>query len=486
MTALTDELRQVPLFEGLTDDELQWVAERGLEKHVRAGEVNGREGEPVEHLYVILEGELRITKKVDGGEVVINVYTPGMFFAEVPLLAGTNFLATGRALSDCRLFLLPDEAFRHMLTAYPAFSHTILETMAQRVQILQSIVGQREKLNSLSTLAAGLAHELNNPAAASRRAVRDLRESIATKGRLGSELGRALTPEGLEALATLEERVVARTTSPSSLDPLEQGEREDEVAGWLDERGLEDGFELAPAFVEAGLDPGWLEEVEAAVPRGALPGVLDYLGATVSVVGLLEEAEAGVGRISDLVEAAKSYSNMDRAPLVEVDVNEGIEQTLAVLGYRIGPNVEVARDYDPNLPRITAYGGELNQVWTNLIDNAIDAVDSNGQLRLRTTCEGDGVLVEISDDGPGVPEDLQARVFEPFYTTKGVGAGVGLGLDISYRIVVGRHGGDIRVVSQPGDTRFQVRLPLEPGGGIGQVAQRAAQPSETTREEVPR
>jgi signal transduction histidine kinase len=479
---MADALHRVPLFAGLTDDELQWIAERGLEKHVRAGEVNGREGEPVEHLYVILEGELRITKEVDGSEVVINVYTPGTFFAEVPLLAGTPFLATSRALTGCRLFLLPDEAFRHMLTANPAFSHTILETMAQRIKILQSVVGQRERLNSLSTLAAGLAHELNNPAAASRRAVRDLRESIATKGRLAIELGRTLTLEELEALAALEERVVTWAISPPSLDPLEQGEREDKFAGWLDELGLEDGFNLAPAFVEAGLDKGWLKEVEAAMPRETLPSVFDYLGATVSIVELLEEAEAGVKRVSDLVETAKAYSNMDRAPLVEVDVNDGIEQTLAVLGHKLGPNVEVAREYDPNLPRITAYGGELNQVWTNLIDNALDAVDGNGRLRLRTTCEGDGVLVEVSDDGPGVPQDLQARVFEPFYTTKGVGAGVGLGLDISYRIVVGRHGGDIRVVSQPGDTRFQVRLPLEPGGGIGQVEE----PVEATREEAPK
>ena len=482
MTALVDELRRVPLFEGLTDDELRWVAERGSEKQVRTGEVNGREGEPVEHLYVILEGELRITKKVDGSEVVINVYTPGMFFAEVPLLAGTPFLATGRALTACRLFLLPDEAFRHMLTTNPAFSHTILETMAQRVKILQSIEGQRERLNSLSTLAAGFAHELNNPAAASHRAVRDLRESIATKGRLAIELGKSLSPKGLEALAALEERAVAWATSPPSLGPLEQSEREDEVVGWLDERGVEDRFLLAPAFVAAGLDLGWLEEVEAAMPHEALPFVLNYLGATVVVNGLLEEAEAGVRRVSDLVEAAKAYSNMDRAPLVEVDVNEAIEQTLAVLGYKLGPRVEITREYDPNLPRITAYGGELNQVWTNLIDNAIDAVDGDGCLRLRTTCEGDGVLVEVADDGPGVPEDLRTRVFEPFYTTKGVGAGVGLGLDISYRIVVGQHGGDIRVVSEPGDTRFQVRLPLEPDRGIG----RSAQPVQATREEIPR
>ncbi len=492
-TTMAGALRRVPLFEGLTDDELRWVAERGSEKLVRTGEVNGREGEPVEHLYVILEGELRITKKADGGEVVINVYTPGTFFAEVPLLAGTPFLATGRALTDCRLFLLPDEAFRHMLTAYPAFSHTILETMAQRVQILQSITGQREKLNSLSTLAAGLAHELNNPAAASRRAVRDLRESIEKTKWLGMKLGRTLTPKGLEAISALEEEAVARTASPPSLDPLEQGDLEDEVAGWLDERGHEDGFELAPAFVGAGLGAEWLEEVETAVPNDALPRVLDYLGAAVTVAGLLKEAEAGVERVSNLVEAAKSYSNMDRAPLMEVDVNEGIEQTLAVLGYKLGPNIEVAREYDPNLPRITAYVGELNQVWTNLIDNAIDAVSGgagNGRVRLRTMCEGDGVLVEVADDGPGVPEELQARVFEPFYTTKGVGAGVGLGLDLSYRIVVGRHGGDLRVVSEPGDTRFQVRLPLEPGGGIGQevahqAAYPAAQPAEAAREEVP-
>ena len=460
---LVDELRRVPLFEGLTDDKLRWVAEQGSEKFVRTGEVNGREGEPVEHLYVILEGELRITKHADGGEVVINVYTAGTFFAEVPLLAGTPFLATGRALTDCRLFLLPDAAFRYMLTAYSGFSQKILETMAQRVQILQSIVGQREKLNSLSTLAAGLAHELNNPAAASRRAVRELRESVESAKRLAIELGRTLSPEELEALAELEREATARAATPPSLDALERGDLEDEVTGWLEDRSVEVSPDLSPTFVEAGLDTVWLGEVEAAVPDDALWSVLEYFGATVETASLLGEAEAGVGRISALVEAAKSYSNMDRAPLVEVDVNEGIEQTLAVLGYELGPEIEIEREYDPDLPRITAYGGELNQVWTNLIDNAIDAVDGNGLVKLRTTCEGDGVLVEVADDGPGVPEELQARVFEPFYTTKGVGAGVGLGLDVSYRIVVGRHGGDIRVVSEPGDTRFQVRLPLAPG-----------------------
>lgn len=471
-TIIIEALRRVPLFEGLTDEDLRWVAEQGFEKLISAGEVNGREGEPVEHLYVIFEGDLRITKKVDGNEVVINIYTPGTFFAEVPLLAGTPFLATGRAITDCRLFLLPDKTFRYMLTAYPSFSHTILETMAQRVHILQSIAGQREKLNSLSTLAAGLAHELNNPAAASRRAVSELRVSVGTAKRLALELGRTLSTAHLEALAALEREAVEHAAAPPSLGTLELGDLEDEVASWLEKHGLEEDFELSSTFAGAGLDAEWLGEVEAEVPNEALGSVLRYVGAAVATASLLDEAEAGVGRISALVEAAKSYSNMDRAPLVEVDINEGIEQTLTVLGYKLGPNIEVKREYDPDLPHIVAYGGELNQVWTHLIDNAVDAVSgeageaSNGLVRLRTTCEGDGVLVEIADNGPGVPEEMQTRVFEPFYTTKGVGAGVGLGLDVSYRIVVGRHGGDIRVVSNPGETRFQVRLPLTPAEAL--------------------
>ena len=285
--------------------------------------------------------------------------------------------------------------------------------------------------------------------------------------------GREVHAVTLEALAALEEEASAQAASLPSLGPLARNNLEDEVAGWLENRGLEDGWELAPAFADAGLSTGWLGEVEAAVPGKALTGVLEYLGAAVMTADLLAEAEASVGRISGLVEAVKSYSNIDRAPLVEVDIDEGIEQTLTVLGYELGPGIEVTREYDPKLPRITAYRGELNQVWTNLIDNAIDAVsgeageNGQGRIGLRTTCEGDGVLVEVSDSGPGIPEELQARVFEPFYTTKGVGAGTVLGLDIAYRIVVGRHGGDIRIVSRPGDTRFQVRLPLQPGGGIG-------------------
>ena len=470
MTTL-EELRRVPLFASLTDEELEVVLLRGSEKFLAAGEVNGREGEPVEHLYVILSGQLRITKRADGGEITINVFVPGTFFAEVPLLSGTPFLASGRALTDCRLFLLPDETFRRLLASNPAFSHIVLETMAERVQILQSVAAQRERLNSLSTLAAGLAHELNNPVSAARRATGELRREVRRSRDLSARLGRRLSERQLEKLFEIEAGATARAVETPLLEPLAAADREQKLASWLEERGVEDAWHLAATFAGAGLDEHWLEETANAVPGGALPDALAYLEAAVATSGLLAEANQSTTRISALVEAMKGYSNMDRAPLQEVDVREGVESTLSVLGYKLA-GIEVERDYDAALPRITAYEGELNEVWTSLLENAIDAVnalsDRTRRIRLRAACEADSILVEVADNGPGVPEELRGRVFEPFFTTKGVGAGTGLGLDVSYRIVVGLHGGDLRLVSDPegGDTRFQVRLPIEgPAGG---------------------
>jgi signal transduction histidine kinase len=462
-----EELRRVALFDGLTDEELRSVAESGSERLVRAGEVNGREGEPVEHLYVILSGELRITKQADGGEVVINVYTPGTFFAEVPLLAGTPFLATGRALTDCRLFLIPDAVFRRMLTAYPAFGGKILETMAERVQILQSIATEREKLNSLGTLAAGLAHELNNPASAARRAVGDLRETVTRAKRLAVELGRRLSPAGLEALATLEAEASRRAASPPHLDPFARSEAEDEAASWLEERGIEEAWDLAPTFVGAGLDAGTLAGFAGGLEDEALAGALGWFGATLNLATLAGEVGESVGRISELVRAMKEYSHMDRASAVEVDVREGLESTLKVLGHKLKEgSVEVQREYEEGLPKVCGHGGELNQVWTNLVDNALDAMEGRGRLGVRAASDGDGgVVVEISDTGPGIPNEVQDHIFEPFFTTKGVGDGTGLGLDIVRRIVVEGHGGDVRVDSGSGGTRFRVRLPIESQSG---------------------
>ena len=469
-----EELRRVPLLDGLSDEQLGRVLEEGFEKLVRAGEVNGREGEPVEHLYVILEGDLRITKKTaDGGETVLNVYTPGNFFAEVPLLAGSPFMASGRALTDCRMLLIPDGLFRGLLTENAAFGRAVLETMAERVQILQSVTGQREHLNSLGTLAAGLAHELNNPAAATRRSAAELRENFGQVRAFGWKLARAAASGKLEpmVLQTLEEfvdRAISDGNGSAPLGTLEASEKEDNLAIWLEDQGIPDSWDLAPTFIEAGLDADDLIPVLESVPPVARPATLRYLEAVIGVSGLLEEVEGSAGRVSEIVGTMQGYSNMDRAPVQDVDVNRGLEDTLSVLGYKLD-GISVERDLDPDLPRVAAHGGELNQVWTALLDNAIDAVSEGaqgGRIGLRTTCERDLVLVEVSDDGPGIPEDLRGRIFEPFFTTKDVGSGTGLGLDVSYRVVVGRHGGDIHVVSEPGATRFEVRLPVNgPAGG---------------------
>jgi signal transduction histidine kinase len=472
-----DELRRVPLFEGFPEDALREVAGRGLEKFVPAGDVNGREGEPVDHLYVILEGELRITKEVTGGEVVINTYTPGAFFAEVPLLAGTPFLATGRALTDCRLFLIPDDLFRRLLTEHSSFGQKILKAMAERVQILQSVAGQRERLTSLGTLAAGLAHQLNNPAAAARRSAEGLREDLDKLRSAGLRLARAATAGRLtsEALDTLERAIDApgRAEAPV-LDELERSEREEAVAFWLEESGVPEGWTLASSLVSAGLGVADLLPIVESVPSDLRPDALRYLEATLDASGLVDEVEGSALRISGIVETMEGYSYMDRAPVQEVDVNGSLDDTLAGLDHRLD-GVEVLRDYDPELPRITAYGGELNQVWTNLIDNAIDAVsasEASGRITLRTGCERDRVLVEVADDGHGILPENRARIFEPFFSTKDVGYGTGLGLDVSYRIVVGRHGGDIHVVSEPGRTRFEVRLPVDGPGEEDDVATR--------------
>ena len=465
MTTL-EELRQVPLFKGLTDEELREVLEEGSEEFIPAGEVGGREGEPVDHLYVILEGEFRWSKKVDGGEVVMNTYGSGEFFAEVPLLLGKPFLATWRALADSRVFALPNEIFRRMLTIHPSFSNTVLEMLAQRIQVLYSVSQQRERLSSLGTLAAGLAHELNNPSSASRRASGRLRDSLENRHSLGMRLTRAaargeIRPEQVDALEQIIKDAFARDKA-LALNSLERSDLEDEVALWLEDRDVEEAWEISPTLVGAGLGIGDLNLVEAAVPPGALDDALGYLEAVLGAAVLVEEIDTSSMRISNLVATMEGYSYMDRAPTQEVDVNEGLDNTLAILRYRLA-GIEVERDYDESLPRITAHGGELNQVWTNLIDNAVDAVadgDKTGRIRLRTTQERDRLLVEISDNGPGIPEEIQDRIFEPFFTTKDVGKGAGFGLDVSYRIVVGRHGGDIRIVSKPGDTRFQVRLPM--------------------------
>ncbi len=462
-----EELRRSTLFEGMTDEQLAEVIEQGSEARVPRGAVYAREGEPIEHFYVMLEGELRITRKVEGREMVLNTYGPGVFFGEVPLLAGKPFLASGRALTDSRIFLLPEEEFRRMLNTYPSFSNAVLKTMAWRVKDLQSVAQQRQRLESLGTLAAGLAHELNNPAAASVRAAGRLRECFESMRSIGMEVSRlassgSLSPEEVAGIGRISTSALTKAAAAEDQNSLEHSEREENLARWMEERGVEQAWDFAATFAEAGLDVSFLEEVSGVVGSECIGEALRYQEAVLAVAGLVEEVEASTTRVSSLVETMKAYSHMDQTPLQEVDVNEELENTLAILAYRLD-DVEVERDYG-DLPSVTAYGGELNQVWTSLLENAVDAVagEDAGRIRMRTACENDRVLVRIEDDGPGIPKELQTRIFEPFFTTKGVGEGTGLGLDVSYRIVVGRHNGDIRVVSKPGEgTSMEVRLPVD-------------------------
>jgi signal transduction histidine kinase len=364
-------------------------------------------------------------------------------------------------VGEARLYRLDEAGFWQMLASCPTVARSIMQTMAARVQGLESVAQGREKLISLGTMAAGLAHELNNPAAASHRASRQLREELRRLQSLGCQLwNQPLAKEQHEFLTATQRDAMDGAARAPRLDPLEQSDREDALASWLETRGVSNGWNLAAPFVNAGLDAEWAEAVAAQIPDAALGAALSWLEASVTVAELLHQVEQSSERVADLVKAVKAYSFMDQAPRQEVDVHDGLDSTLTMLGHKL-KGIRVTRCYDRSCPPIQAFGSELNQVWTNLIDNAADATGDRGEIRVSTACERDNLLVEIADNGPGIPPELRERIFEPFFTTKGVGKGTGLGLVTSFRIVVGRHGGDLRVDSRPGDTRFQVRLPFD-------------------------
>ncbi|MBD2101219.1 ATP-binding protein [Leptolyngbya sp. FACHB-261] len=465
---MIDILRQFPLFAKLSDSKLQWWAEHGEESWLEPGAILFKEGDPAETMFffVLLEGELQLTKQIGGSEVMIT-YQPGEFTGEIPILTGKPCGSTVRAVHPSRVLQISAESFKSLMLNCSPMRDIILPTMMQRLQDKEAMLWQREKMAALGKLSAGLAHELNNPAAAGRRAAEQLYETVQSLQSLALNLSaQAGASVPLDFFTELQQEALQRANTSLRLDPLAQSDQEEECSDWLSSSGIQNGWRLAPTLVRAGLNTTWLDSLAARIaaqssnPAPTLHCVLAWLEATLSTVSLLQEIEQSTSRISNLVSAVKSYSYMDQASVQEIDVHDGLESTMIVLGHRLKQGITVIREYDQSLPRFVAYGDELNQVWTNLIDNAIDAMQGRGQLRIRTAHENHCVLVEIADDGPGVPAEIQSRIFEPFFTTKGVGEGSGLGLDISYRIVVSRHRGDIRVVSCPGDTRFQVRLPL--------------------------
>ena len=461
--ASVEELRRVSLFAHLPEEQLRWIAGRGEEVRFEAGEKIASQGDPADGFYVVLEGATEWTRRASGREVHAVTLGPGEVFAELILLLGASYPTTGRATTGTRLYKLDPGAFWEMLDVCPQVRRDVLRIATERSQIHETVSNQQAKLVSLGTMSAGLAHELNNPAAAASRAAALLAETLKELRKLALALGEhRLTVEQRALVLGVLDAATGGATPSGALDPLERGDREDELADGLDSLGVEDAFGLAPTFFEAGLDAGRLEEIAVGLGPDAAAGVLAWLGAALAAEASAEEIRRSTAQISGLVGAMKEYTYMDETALQQVNIHEGLESTLTVLGHKLKGGVEVVRDYDEGLPSLWARGDELNQVWTNLVDNAVDAMGGQGHLTVSTHREGERAVVEIADDGPGVPQEIEDRIFEPYFTTKGVGEGSGLGLDISRRIVDG-HGGDIRILSEPGDTRFRVRLPIEDG-----------------------
>lgn len=454
-----DTLRRVPLLSKLSDAQLQCITEMGTEIELEAGTQLANQGDPPDGFYMILEGETEWFRNVGGEDVSAAILGAGDVFAELILLLDEPYPTSGRALTAVTLYKLAPEEFWQMLEICPGVMRSLLKIAVGRSQIHETVTQQQAKLMSLGTLSAGLAHELNNPASAVRRNVETLETILQKLPILALKLHSSeITPAQLTFLTELYQQL-ASAQSPT-LDPLAQSEAEDAVSDWLEARDIENSWKLAPTFVVAGLNVDRLTEIADRIEPSCLSQTVMWLEATLTGAKLLKEIDLSSTRISELIKSMKDYSQMDRTPLQEIDIHEGIESTLTILKHKLKYGVTIQREYG-QLPKICAYGRELNQVWTNLIDNAVDAMDGKGELAIRTFAEPDRVVVEIQDTGSGIPEPVRSRIFEPFFTTKGVGAGTGLGLDIARRIIAQRHHGEISFESQPGNTLFRIRLPLQ-------------------------
>ncbi|MBB1156112.1 ATP-binding protein [Amycolatopsis dendrobii] len=474
-----DALRRIELFAGLGEEELGWLAVAGKPVTLADGEVLFEDGQRAEHFYVLLAGELLISKMIGGRTEVVarhsadavaavpSAATPGaepekpvaahQFTGELPMLAGGGYVARGTAVGATELLAYDQETFLEMIVRCPRVCRVLLPVLAWRIRSYELQAGRRALLDGLGSLAAGLAHELNNPTAALVQAARELGESVRELAGSAVRWGRLATDDEDVRLGRLAERARA---AKRPLGPFDTDRTTDALAEVLAAHGVPGADETAAVLVEGGVCPDDLDRFADQVRTSALPAAVEWLAQGLRAEALVADVAETSGRISMLVRDTKAYTNLDRAPERAVDLTEGLDATLSMHAARLG-NVQVRRDYAPDLPPVTAYPSELNQVWSNLIDNAVDAMDGAGVLRIGTRRSGRYAVVEIRDDGRGIPADAIGMLFQPFFTTKDIGKGTGLGLHLSHGIVTTRHRGTISVTSAPGDTCFTVCLPVE-------------------------
>jgi signal transduction histidine kinase len=470
--ATFQKVRSLPLFSGLTEEQLTCI-EPGEVIDVPPGTVLVADGERYPFFFVVLEGEVRIVRDYDKQTVLMAIIKPGGYTGELTFLLNVPWPSTARVAKPTRLFRLSEDDFWRMLSLCRSLALEVFRSAAGKMRNLEGYSQQREKLASLGTMAAGLAHELNNPASAARRAAAHLRETADKAQDLLCHLSKVLNRDQWRDLALASHDTLERLARAPALDQIERSDRADKIAAWLEERGVATPWDLAPTFISADVDISWLELLADKLPEASHADALSWLESRLNLKLLTAQVEQSTERIAELVKAMKAYSYMGQSPMQEVDIHEGLESTLTMLGHKL-KSVTLTRAYDRSIPRLMAYGSELNQVWTNLIDNAIDAVNGTGKICIGTCHEDDQLVVEIVDNGSGIPPEVQTHMFEPFFTTKPVGSGTGLGLIISNRIVADRHGGEIEFESKPGETRFKVRLPINCKNSHGNPATNAA------------
>lgn len=451
------ELLRFPTFAGLPEEQIAWFLGQSQEINLKAGEVYAKQGDPPEAMFVLLEGEFEWRGDLGGDNTVIPGKV-GDVTGALPFSRMKQFTVTGRTLKEGRILRFPAALFPDLIQKMPELAKRLVGLMSDRIREVTRLEQQRDRLAGLGKLSAGLAHELNNPASAAKRAAAQLRDTLKRIKDASHELGRRdLTPTQKAEIEKLETSITQRQDIPP--DALTISDLEGQIDSLLRSHGQNDLWQLAAELAQRGIQPAAVESLFENLDAASARAALVRIAASVEMASLLNEIESSTSRISDLVGAIKQYTFMDQAPVQNVDVVKSLETTLTILNHKLKRGVTVHRDYQPIPLLVDSFGSELNQVWTNLIDNAIDAMNGKGELRVRTYREDDCVVVEIGDNGAGIPPDVVPHIFEPFFTTKGVGEGTGLGLDTVQRIVK-KHRGNIQVRSKPGDTRFQVWLPM--------------------------